>query len=384
MSSGPSSRRLPAIEIEQSPGRLLYTFSVEGKQIQRFAAVSRVRRDSDEQVLGYQRPEVVSHISEIREYIESDSPMIPNALVIAFDERVSFEAADDTPTEQGRFGWLVVPMDDETPPGWIVDGQQRAAALREAEVKSFPVFVIAFIAPDEAEQSEQFILVNSTKPLPKSLLYELLPKTNARLPSRLHARRLDAIVADRLNHDDRSVFAGRIKTATNPDGKINQTAVMNMIRNSRTDGLLYRYVAGSPGEPELDTMITVLSDFWAAVADVFPDGWAREPRRSRLTHGAGIVGMGYVMDAIADRYRRQGIPSQQQFADDLTPMSEVCRWTDGHWDFGPGLQRRWNEVQNTPKDIQLLANYLLTQYRILVWNRSDSGRRSRRRDAVET
>ena len=46
-------------------------------------------------------------------------------------------------------------------------------------------------------------------------------------------------------------------------------------------------------------------------------------------------------------------------------------WTDGYWDFGPGCQRKWNEIQNTSKDVQLLANYLLLQYKSLVWNKVD-------------
>ncbi len=50
---------------------------------------------------------------------------------------------------------------------------------------------------------------------------------------------------------------------------------------------------------------------------------------------------------------------------------DVCRWTDGYWDFGPGQKRRWNEIQNTGKDIQLLSNYLLVQYKALVWNKVD-------------
>jgi hypothetical protein len=74
------------------------------------------------------------------------------------------------------------------------------------------------------------------------------------------------------------------------------------------------------------------------------------------------------MDAIADRNRRAGRPTKDMFASDLAPLRPVCRWTDGYWEFGPGAQRRWNEVQNTSKDIQLLANYLLIQYKTLVWN----------------
>ena len=70
--------RLPALEIEQGGGQKLYSFSVDGKQLTRFAAISRVRRGGDAEVIGYQRPEVASHIAQIRRYVESEAPMIPN------------------------------------------------------------------------------------------------------------------------------------------------------------------------------------------------------------------------------------------------------------------------------------------------------------------
>jgi hypothetical protein len=87
-------------------------------------------------------------------------------------------------------------------------------------------------------------------------------------------------------------------------------------------------------------------------------------------HGAGIVSLGFVMDAIADRHRQTGTPTKEQFLEDLEPLREVCCWTDGHWEFGPGAVRKWNEIQNTPKDIQLLANFLLVQYKARVWTRA--------------
>ena len=43
---------------------------------------------------GYQRPEVLSHIKAIRRYLESDGAMLPNAVVVAFDERVTFVASE--------------------------------------------------------------------------------------------------------------------------------------------------------------------------------------------------------------------------------------------------------------------------------------------------
>ena len=93
--------------------------------------------------------------------------------------------------------------------------------------------------------------------------------------------------------------------------------------------------------------------------------------RSRLMHGAGIVSMGFMMDAVADRYRGAGAPGVEEFAKDLEILRPVCRWTSGFWDFGPGSQRRWNEIQNTSSDINLLSNYLLRQYKRLIWDKTE-------------
>src|SRR5258706_15971554 len=86
--------RLPALEIRQGAKRLLYSFAVDGKVLHQFAAVSRIHRSATAQIKGYQRPEVRAHINEIRQYIESEEPILPNALVIAFDHRVQFLPAD--------------------------------------------------------------------------------------------------------------------------------------------------------------------------------------------------------------------------------------------------------------------------------------------------
>jgi hypothetical protein len=85
-------------------------------------------------------------------------------------------------------------------------------------------------------------------------------------------------------------------------------------------------------------------------------------------HGVGVVSLGFLMDAIADQYWDDEIPSEELFVEHLEPLVPVCRWSNGFWDFGPNAQRKWNELQNTPKDVQLLANYLLGEYKTRVWN----------------
>ena len=374
--------RLPAIEVSQSAGRLLYSFAVDGKLIPTFATVSRIRRNGIA-LEGYQRPEVLSHIDEIRTYLESQSPMIPNAIVVAFDSRVKFEPnlSSSMNCAYARMGTLVIPIDeqlqDEEKPGFIVDGQQRLAAIRDAEIKSFPICVTAFVTNDIRQQTEQFILVNSTKPLPKGLIYELLPSTEATLPTLLQRRRFPAYLLDRLNRDNGSPLEKKIQTPTTPDGVIKDNSILRMLENSLSDGVLYRFRDPHGDHADAEQMLEVLRAFWSAVSDVFKDAWGLPPKRSRLMHGAGIVSLGFLMDAIAERHRSKGMPSSDDFEQDLTPLKEVCRWTEGYWEFGPGCQRKWNEIQNTSKDIQLLANYLLVQYKSLVWNKVDPRKNGR-------
>lgn len=365
--------RVPAIEVDQSPGRKLYTFAIDGRQVHRFATISRVRR-TEGQLGGYQRPEVVSHIQEIRNYIESESPMIPNAVVLAFDSRVKFEPAKgSSPTPYSRAGTLVIPVDDSLPPeerpAFIVDGQQRLAAVRDADVERFPLCVSAFLADDIRVQTEQFILVNATKPLPKGLLYELLPTTGALLPTALHRRRFPALLLERLNADEGSPFKGLIQTPTNPLGLIKDNSVLKMLENSLSDGVLYRFRGDSEAEHDVESMLRILTAYWSAVAAVFPAAWAKPPKKSRLMHGAGIVSMGFVMDAIADRHRRQAELEQRLFEKDLRPLAPICRWTDGYWNFDSEQIWKWNEIQNTAQDIDILTNFLLSQYRERVWSR---------------
>lgn len=372
--------RLPALEIRLGPRRRLYTFAVDGKALPAFTTVSRIFRGAEQKVEGYQRPEVLSHIAEIRAYIESDDAMIPNAVVVAFDQRVRFEPAENwVEAAHCRTGTLVIPVDEDQPdamkPGWIVDGQQRAAAIRDAAVDHFPICVVSFIARDAQEQREQFILVNSTKPLPKGLVYELLPVTEAKLPALLQRRRFPTFLLDRLNLDEDSPLKGMVQTPTVPGGVIKDNSLIRMLENSLSDGVLYRFRAGGDDRGDVEGMLKALKGFWAAVAEVFKAAWGLPPRRSRLMHGAGVVSLGFVMDAIADRHRQAGVPTRAGYKADLEPLRDVCRWTDGHWEFGPGTVRKWNEIQNTHKDIQLLANYLLVQYKALVWSKPAAAER---------
>ncbi|WP_224246041.1 DGQHR domain-containing protein DpdB [Hyalangium gracile] len=376
--------RLPALQVKQGPKRMLYVFSVDGKLVHRFSTISRVRRDEEGELRGYQRPEVLSHIDEIKRFIEGPSPMIPNAVVLAFNSSVHFDPAGSEfhPEGYSRPGTLRIPFEedmlDEDKPAFVVDGQQRLAAVRDSSLDSFPLSVVAFITDDVSEQTDQFILVNSTKPLAKGLVYELLPNTESRLPSSLLKKRFPSQLLNILNAKRHSPFRGLIQTPTNPSGIIKDNSILRMLENSLNEGVLYRFRSDDGAGGAIDPMVTILCAYWGAVSDVFPEAWAKPPKKSRLMHGAGILSMGLLMDTIADRYRNRIHLKRELFAQDLTPLKEVCRWTDGFWDLGPGQKLKWNEIENTPSDIKQLSAYLLDKYKELVWDANHPSERRAR------
>jgi DGQHR domain-containing protein len=354
---------VPAVEFRQGTSKRLYSFALDGKLLPQVAVVSRIQRDEDDQVAGYQRPEVNRHIRAIRDYIESEDPMIPNALVIAFDTRVRFTPSRDgaSGVDYARSGTLSIPLDPEQPPGFIVDGQQRTAAVRDADVDTFPMPVVAFVTDSEDEQRTQFILVNSTKPLPVGLINELLPTTVGRLPVRLERRRAPALLLERLNLDPASPLYGLIRTVTVPGGVIKDNSILKMLDSSISDGALYEFRDPVTGEVESEPAMEVLGNFWSAVGDVFKDAWGRDvsTRRSRLVHGAGIAAMGLLMDSIT---QRRGASDYMTFRRDLEIVAPYCAWTSGEWVFDENDRRPWNAIQNISKDTEMLKNHLRRVY----------------------
>jgi DGQHR domain-containing protein len=355
---------VPAIEFRQN-GNRLYSFVINGKKIPLFASIARIKRGEKHLLAGYQRPQVISHITEIRQYLESAGSMIPNAIVIAFDNRVKFKGAAPANGSESRLGYLRIPVDagvrDAPKSGWIVDGQQRMTAIQEADIRSFPMCIVAFVAPDERSQREHFIRVNSAKPLPRDLIDELIPETDTLLDSTKQKRKFPLKLRNQLNQHDESPFQGRIKTPTTPSGYIASSSVLRMLDNSLSNGVLFRHRRIASDDEQ--AMVSILFNYWTAVQKTFPVEWNLPPSKSRLTHGAGIISLGLIMDAICDRLADKRIPSKHHFCVELEKIRPHCHWVEGEWDLGRGIKRRWNDLQNIPRDIEALANHLVNCYR---------------------
>lgn len=332
-----------AICAAQSDEHVVLSFAARAADVLRFATIDRIGRDAQGELSGFQRPQVAAHIREIRDYLEKPNSVLPNPIVVAFTERVSVERLDD------GIARLSIDMYAGAP-GLVVDGQQRLSALVEVD-RDFEVFVSALICRDEAELRRQFVLINNTKPLPKSLIYELLPTVDD-LPARLSRRSTAADITARLNFENTSL-KGRIKQHTMPEGMIADTVVQKVIMESLTNGVLRETIKGARG---LERSVRLVSNFFEAVKQVFAADWhGHTPATSRLLHGAGIQAMGDVMEVLAARADARSV---EAFRDGLDCLRGKTAWTSGEWNFN-GEVRRWKSLQNINRDVALLKHYLV-------------------------
>ncbi len=368
--------RRRALRLDQNPKHPIYLFSLRGDELLEVADISRISRTAAGKLLGYQRPEVKQHVQDIVRYLESEEVLFPNSLIIALSSRVRFVRSRGPQVEDGvvSAGTLEIPIPNgsQKKPAWIVDGQQRAFAISKSKRKDLPVPINAFIADEVDIQRDQFLRVNNTKPLPRGLITELLPEVHTPLPTKLAARKIPSALCDLLNTDPESPFHGLIRrssTATS-DGKkavVTDTSIVRTLEESlgSPSGCLFPYRNIATGETDFEGIRSMLFAFWSGVASTFHKAWGKPPSQSRLMHGAGIRAMGRLMDRVMPGIDPIDPRATKKVEEELARVASLCRWTDGAWEELDGLA--WNEIQNVPRHIRLLSNFLIRAY---VQNRS--------------
>ncbi len=181
--------RLRAIRTEQGKGIDLYSFFMRGSDVLRVADISRIHRDANDELRGFQRKEIKRHVNGIVEYLDRGNVLFPNAIILAFQTKLNFKQSRGSSPDGPVGGIISIPVGVEKS-AWIVDGQQRAIALNRAKFKDIMVPIVAFVAPTIDVQREQFIVVNKAKPLPKRLINELLPEMSIDLPPDLRPSKI--------------------------------------------------------------------------------------------------------------------------------------------------------------------------------------------------
>lgn len=337
--------KFTGVRAHQAPEHDVFSFAATPEQVLSFAEIERVARDDQGELKGFQRHQVASHIKEIRHYLAREDALLPNAVIVAFIDGVTVRDLED--------GVVKIEIDArKSKPGFVVDGQQRLTALSGVKKPKFQVFVSALVCKDYNELRQQFVLINNTRPLPKTLIYELLPTVEG-LPERFTARKFSARVVDQLNFRSKGALRGEIRQHTNPNGVISDMAMQKLVANSASNGAIREFIKEDDYE---ERAVSLIDEFFSAVAEVFGSEWVgMSPKTSRLRHGAGIVAMGYVMELL---YSSEGATTKAEFIPGLKLLKPYTAWTSGTWDLAEGDARPWNGIQNTPTDIDLLTSCL--------------------------
>lgn len=363
--------RRRALRLEQCAGHPLYLFCLTGSEILQLADISRVSRDEAGKLIGYQRAEVKRHVQEIVDYLDSDDVLFPNSLILALSSRVRFVTSRGPQVNDGLVSAgtleIPVPRDGDRKPAWIVDGQQRALAISKCARKDLLVPINAFVADDVAVQREQFLRVNNTKPLPRGLITELLPAVSSPLPPNMEARKIPSALCEALNTTEGSPFFGLIRrsSTSNSSGKhavVADTSIVKVLQESMSNpaGCLFPYRNIATGQTDFDGIWQVLMLYWSAVKEVFSDAWAKPPSKSRLMHGAGLRAMGRLMDRVMAGIDPRNPHAAKEVRAAVEVIVPVCRWTHGRWEELGDLH--WDDIQNVPRHIRILSNYLVRAY----------------------
>jgi DGQHR domain-containing protein len=372
MKKNPSSElERKALKVSQPSGRELYLLTLTGEELLAVSGISRVSRDHDGRLIGYQRAEVRKHVKAIAEYLESPDMLLAHPIILAFDSTVRFISSRGQKTSDGLAvaGMLHIPLPkkENNKPAWIVDGQQRALAISLCKKKNFAVPICAFVADDVEMQRDQFLRINNSRPLPRGLVTELLPEVSTNLPANLAVRKIPSALCDLLNREESSPFRGLIKRSSTSESHRNicvvtDTVMVKMLEESLTQasGCLFPYRNIATGECDHDAIWDILTAYWGAVKESFPHAWGLPPAKSRLMHGVGIRSMGKLMDRVVSSVSIRSKHIQKDIKSELNYISPHCRWTSGEWEELGGI--RWNELQNVPKHVSMLSNYLVRKY----------------------
>ena len=361
--------RRQALRVEQHPRYPLFALALTGQELLDITGIARMSRNDAGQLLGYQRPEVRRHVRNITEYLNSDDVLFPNAVVLALDNSSRFRVRRGHRDAHSTLGTLEIPLptNGDPKPAWVVDGQQRMMALASSARTDLPIPVSAFIADDLAVQREQFLRINSVKPLPRGLTTELLPEIDSVLPQHLARRRAPSILCDLMNRDPASPMKGLIRRASMSKAELararfSDTTIIKILQDSLSSpsGCLFRYRNIATGELDWTGARQVLFLYWQAVKETFPEAWGLVPTKSRLTHSVGLRAMGRLMDRVMLSVNPDERGSRNLVRRELRKVKPVCHWTSGRWAELNNL--RWNELQNVPAHVRMLSNFLSQVY----------------------
>lgn len=333
-------------EIQVSPTSSRLQFSCDGRVIRSVAYVARLDALASE---GNQRDEIPKHVATIAKGISS-GVAVPNSIILVLRASMVTVAPDENeeppeghivvrplqddwitvrhPTNENAVVqiWRPVEIDfpyrdaafDSEKSAQIVDGQQRTAALSLVSVDAFPVVplsVNAMVATDD-EARKIFQVANNSVKITTDFNRALIATTDD--PQGFYADEINVAKAVKslVLHDIESPFYGKVK---HPGVQYDRGASPAIAYNSLfslVKEMLLGPISLIVKTPE--DIAYLVSQSFSRVKDKYPSEWGRNPKQSKLMHGAGLR-------SVADVITRE-IESVIQENEDIETVQDSRIW----------------------------------------------------------
>jgi len=239
--------RVQAIQVMQNE-RQFFLFKMKAGDLLEIAYFNPREIDRES---GIQRPYKSSRSREIAEYIDEDDSVMPNNIIVSLKkENIHY-----------RDGELeILPGKDVA---FVIDGQHRLRAFKYTEKHQFELPVSGFVDLSLAEIAEIFVKINyNQKSVSKSLVFDLLGISDEIFPEFVEAHKLTKM----LNETIGSPWFDSIKMLGIGKGIITQASFITPLEaNKILDGVLKDFT--------LDQKVKILSNYFSAIKQLFPDKW---------------------------------------------------------------------------------------------------------------
>ena len=322
---------------------------------------------------GYQRPLVDRRLREVAKYVCEGQGILPTSVLLATrpDAPVSLEFLPVDPFDgdsAGEWGVLSIP---EGVVLWVVDGQHRFYGVNRAyendgraELESYPFPVSIMEMVDRYEEMTHFNIVNTTQ---RKMSTDIVDR---HLVIKQDREGLDLIAVGGKRGEKDYLRATATKITDMLDAAMgpwhHQIGIPGV--SGRDKGLVRQHAMVASLDPVLkdgwvraqnpldEHVVKVLTNFWSALAKVWPDAF-EEPERYRIQATVGIYSLHMVLPAVIQRCLVERDLSQDK-------MEEIMRGTGIPTPF-------WNKKLDEGGDpltlgtgmasIRALAQYIIEQ-----------------------
>jgi DGQHR domain-containing protein len=257
---------------------------------------------------GYQRPAQEARINQLANDLRRDRTDLPTAILLNIREADARKLIID-----GHLDLSPLAMDAEESKFYVVDGQHRILALEklmEEDAERWAHFNIPFVCllgADEAEELNQFYIVNSTAKSVKTDLALTLLRTRAdadqdvyiQLQERARAWQVDGQRLVESLASSSPIWKYRIRLPSMEKGEttISSTSMVSSLKPLLTSP----YFGGlKPAQ-----QILVIEAYWQGIRDLLRPAFD-DPTGYTVQKGVGVIVLHAVLPDVLERVRTRG------------------------------------------------------------------------------